>query len=209
MRLSSVVFPAPRKPVRIVIGTALPLSVDDFHVQVPIQNVLADRAPRRDARRDTGPTPLFLEFTQINFHHLRQLDEIDLLRVLELSELFTLNVRRIVLLRINLKVARQLLLLFLARHPGLRDDANARSERQRIAEQESGVRKWLARESRQRGLRCQIASLVTLTTTTSGAPYRKSPSQWARTPALISLRLSLSNSRWVSIAQRGLTCLKR
>src|SRR5208282_6050865 len=106
--------------------------------------------PPRSAAKRSGP--LFLEFTQINIHHLRQLDEIDLLRVGELGELFAPDVRRIVLPRINLKVARPLLLLLFAWHLGLRDDANARSEWQRIAEQESGVRKGLARESWQRGL---------------------------------------------------------
>src|SRR5208283_393790 len=117
MRLSSVVFPAPRKPVRIVIGTALPWSST-----ISIFNA--------------GTTSLFLdEFSQINIHHLRHLDEIDQLRVRELGERLAVNVRRIVLVRINLEVARQLLLLLLARQPRLRNDAHARSDRQRIAEE--------------------------------------------------------------------------
>src|SRR5208282_2277041 len=62
MRFSNVVLPAPRKPVRMVIGTALPWSV-------------------------ATSIPLFLgdEFTQINVHHLRYLEEINLLRIIELG----------------------------------------------------------------------------------------------------------------------------
>ena len=110
------------------------------------------RAPPRPARRDIGTTPLFDEFTQIDSHRLRYIEEIDLLRVIELRERLAVHIRRIVLMRINLKVARQLLLLLLARQPGLWDDALARRDRQRVAEEDGGIRQGLARESRQGGL---------------------------------------------------------
>ena len=61
--------------------------------------------------------------------------EIDQLRVWQLGERLAVNVRRIVLMRIDLEIARQLLLLLLARQPRLWDDAHARSDRQRVAEQ--------------------------------------------------------------------------
>src|SRR5271169_5882996 len=80
-------------------------------------------APLRRARRDNGTTPLFLEFTQINSQRLCHLEQIDQLRVRQLGERLAVNVWRIVLMRVNLKVARQLLLLLLARQPRLRDDA--------------------------------------------------------------------------------------
>ena len=57
-------------------------------------------------------------------------------------------------MRINLKVARKLLLLHLARQPRLWDDALARLERQGIAEEQGGIRQGLARESRQDSVAC-------------------------------------------------------
>src|SRR5271169_1869760 len=101
-------------------------------------------APPRRARRDNGTTPLFLELTQINSQRLRHLEEIDQLRVRQLGERLAVNVWRIVLMWINLKVARQLLLLLLARESRLWDDALARSERQRVAEEQGGIRQGLA-----------------------------------------------------------------
>src|SRR5208282_6427855 len=118
MRLSSVVFPAPRKPVRIVMGTALPLFlmlpiVCGFlskwwsSSKEPGAISTRSRGPcRHGAWQSAGSRPLFLEFAQINIHHLGQLDEIDLLRVGEFGELFAPDVRRIVLPRIDLKIAR-------------------------------------------------------------------------------------------------------
>src|SRR5579863_6094101 len=123
MRLSSVVFPAPRKPVRTVIGTALPLS---------------DRMSIVYARS------LFYELSEIDVHHLRHLAEIDQLRVWQLGERLTINVGWIVFMRINFEIACQLLLLLLTRQPGLRHDAHTRSNRQRVAEQEGGFRQRLA-----------------------------------------------------------------
>ena len=58
-------------------------------------------------------------------------------------------------------------------------------------------------------LRVQIASLVTLTTTPSGAPNWNRPSQWTLMPARISGSRSSSKAVWVTIASRGLTCLVR
>src|SRR5208282_5303965 len=106
MRFSRVVFPAPRKPVRIVSGTVLPpsftISISVCSQKAPVQRI----ETFRDRRGSTAP--LFLELTQIESHHSGHFDEIDLLRSRELGERLPINVRRIVLLRINLEVARQL-----------------------------------------------------------------------------------------------------
>src|SRR5208283_1212219 len=62
MRFSSVVLPAPRKPVRMVIGTALPWSA-------------------------MISMPLFLhELAQINAHYLRQGDEIHFFGIRQLGD---------------------------------------------------------------------------------------------------------------------------
>src|SRR5271165_3243328 len=151
MRLSSVVFPAPRKPVRIVIGTALQvwsmISIVDVCSR-RFARITLDLTAERPAlaRRDTDATPLFLEFAHIDSHHLRHLDEIDQLGVRKRRDRLTVDIRRIVQLRINFEVARQLLLLLLTRQPRLRDDSLAGRKRQRIAEEQRGRRQGLARE---------------------------------------------------------------
>src|SRR5208283_2779229 len=112
MRLSSVVFPAPRKPVKTVIGTVLPSSA-----MMSISAVsLSDRRPMLAERRSSSPL-LLDEFAQIDIHRLRQRDEIDLRRVRKLGELFAIDVGRIVLMRIYFEIARPLFLLRLARQP--------------------------------------------------------------------------------------------
>ena len=73
------------------------------------------------------------------------------MRVGELGERLAVDIRRVVLLRVDLEVARQLLLLLLARQFGLRDDALSGSHRQRVAEQDGGFRQGLAGESGQCG----------------------------------------------------------
>src|SRR5271169_574508 len=55
-------------------------------------------------------------------------------------------------MRIDFEVARQLLLLLLAREPRLWDDALACSDRQRVAEEQGWRRQGLARECRQHGI---------------------------------------------------------
>src|SRR5208282_6666966 len=133
IRFSSVVFPAPRKPVRIVIGTALPLSSMIFIVQgcLPKRRPLeqepgsfATRPRSVPSLRDSWTTLLcwFLVFAQVDSHYLRHREEIDLLRVREFCERLAVHVRRIVLLRINLEVARPLLLLLFTRESWLWDD---------------------------------------------------------------------------------------
>src|SRR2546421_6314565 len=146
MRLSSVVFPAPRKPVKIVMGTVVPLSSMISMGEGFLSNrrppgkepgssrTRPRRAPPRRARWDIGTTPLFYEFTQIDSRRLRYIEEIDLLRVRKLREWLAVHVRRIVLMRINLEIARQ---------PGLWDDALARRDRQRVAEEDGGIRQGL------------------------------------------------------------------
>src|SRR5271169_6282252 len=111
MRFSNVVLPAPRNPVRTVIGTALPWS-------------------------EMISMPLFLdEFAQINSHHCRQGDEINFFGIRQLGDRLAINVGRIILLRINLQVACELLLLVFARNLWLRDNALARRNWQRVAEE--------------------------------------------------------------------------
>src|SRR5271168_5657463 len=127
MRFNSVVFPAPRKPVRIVIGTVFPLSSMISMVQGLLSKGV--RPPNRPAAMGggtPGTAPLFLELTQVDSHHLGQCDQIDLLRVCELGDRVTINLRRIVLMRINLEVTCELFLLLLARQPRLWNDAHAR-----------------------------------------------------------------------------------
>ncbi len=55
--------------------------------------------------------------------------------------------------------------------------------------------------------RVQTASLVTLTTTPSGAPKQNNPSQCWRIPAMDSLTRSRSKAMCVTMPMRGLTCL--
>jgi hypothetical protein len=57
--------------------------------------------------------------------------------------------------------------------------------------------------------RAHTASFVTLTTCTSGAPNTNSPSQCARTPAITSVFVACSYSRWVAMPIRGFTFEKR
>ena len=90
---------------------------------------------RRDGRRTLGPHRYFYEFAQINSITFAISRRSTSSGFGELGERLAINVGRIVLLRINLEVARQLLLLLLARQPGLGDDALARGDRQRVAEQ--------------------------------------------------------------------------
>src|SRR5208337_1329768 len=116
MRFSSVVLPAPRKPVRMVIGTALPWSA-------------------------MISMPLFLhELAQVNSHHLRQGDEIHFLGIRQLGDRLAVNVGRIILVRINFKVARELFLLVFAWNLWLRDNPLARRNWQRVAEKKGGTR---------------------------------------------------------------------
>src|SRR5271165_636367 len=127
MRLSSVVFLAPRNPVRTVTGTALTSSAT-ISIWTPIATLLLH------------------EFAEIDIHRLRQRDQIHVRWVRELSERFAIDVGWIVLPRIDLEIARLLFLLILARQPRLGHNADAGIDRKRIAEQERGIRKWLARE---------------------------------------------------------------
>src|SRR5208283_2590485 len=127
MRFNSVVFPAPRNPVRTVIGVA---------VTSAARSSIDSCSGACDCRSSSESTwwSLLEKCADIDAHHLRHLQEIDLLRIGQFGEWFSIHVGRVVLVRIDLEITCQLLLLLLAGQLGLWNDPLTRVEWQGITE---------------------------------------------------------------------------
>ncbi len=98
-----------------------------------------------------GDRPLAEKLGDVDAQHRRHFEQIDFLGIGELSEWLPVDVGRVVLPRVDLKVPRELFLLFFARKPRLRDDPLAGVDGQGVAEEDGGVREGLPSEPWQGG----------------------------------------------------------
>jgi hypothetical protein len=109
------------------------------------------------------------KFGEVDVERFGHVDKTDQFRVRERRLGLSVDVRGIVGLGIDLEVARELLLLLFALEPRLGNDALS-GRRQGSPKSSVGFGSDEPVKPGNAAMRCQIASLVTLTTATSGAP---------------------------------------